>query len=111
MWRDELNEGKVLLRDIIDLEAMYGAGPDGAARQCRRTPVGPDGQPLNNGMGNNGMGNPQPMVAPRRRSPEFKKPEPPKPPPAAKPAACAESRKAKKALPKVKVVKAPPNRR
>jgi RNA polymerase primary sigma factor len=28
IWRDELNEGKVLLRDIIDLEAMYGAGPD-----------------------------------------------------------------------------------
>ena len=27
VWRDELNEGKVLLRDIIDLEAMYGAGP------------------------------------------------------------------------------------
>ena len=29
IWRDELNEGKVLLRDIIDLEAMYGAGPEG----------------------------------------------------------------------------------
>jgi RNA polymerase primary sigma factor len=28
IWRDELNEGKVLLRDIIDLEATY-AGPDG----------------------------------------------------------------------------------
>jgi RNA polymerase primary sigma factor len=27
MWRDELNEGKVLLRDIIDLDATY-AGPD-----------------------------------------------------------------------------------
>src|SRR5262245_65921570 len=24
VWRDELNEGKALLRDIIDLEAMYG---------------------------------------------------------------------------------------
>jgi RNA polymerase primary sigma factor len=31
VWRDELNEGKVLLRDIIDLEAMYGGGPDAAA--------------------------------------------------------------------------------
>ncbi|MEJ1967618.1 MAG: RNA polymerase sigma factor RpoD [Rhizomicrobium sp.] len=31
VWRDELNEGKVLLRDIIDLEAMYGAGPEGQA--------------------------------------------------------------------------------
>jgi len=28
IWRDELNEGKVLLRDIIDLEATY-AGPEG----------------------------------------------------------------------------------
>ncbi|MGP0060910.1 MAG: RNA polymerase sigma factor RpoD [Beijerinckiaceae bacterium] len=28
IWRDELNEGKVLLRDIIDLEATY-LGPDG----------------------------------------------------------------------------------
>ena len=30
IWRDELNEGKVLLRDIIDLEATY-AGPDAKA--------------------------------------------------------------------------------
>ncbi len=28
IWRDELNEGKILLRDIIDLEASY-TGPDG----------------------------------------------------------------------------------
>jgi len=28
IWRDELNESKVLLREIIDLEATY-AGPDG----------------------------------------------------------------------------------
>ena len=27
IWRDELNEGRILLRDIIDLEATY-AGPD-----------------------------------------------------------------------------------
>src|SRR6516165_2734821 len=30
IWRDELNEGKVFLRDIIDLEATY-AGPDAKA--------------------------------------------------------------------------------
>ncbi|MDR3493423.1 MAG: RNA polymerase sigma factor RpoD, partial [Ancalomicrobiaceae bacterium] len=30
IWRDELNDGKILLRDIIDLEATY-AGPDGKA--------------------------------------------------------------------------------
>ena len=41
IWRDELNEGKVLLRDIIDLEATY-AGPDAAATSA---PVmGADGQ-------------------------------------------------------------------
>jgi RNA polymerase primary sigma factor len=28
VWRDELNEGRVLLRDIIDLETTYGGGPD-----------------------------------------------------------------------------------
>ena len=45
VWRDELNEGKVLLRDIIDLEAMYGAGPDGQPAPVP-PPVGPDGKPL-----------------------------------------------------------------
>ena len=43
IWRDELNEGKVFLRDIIDLEATY-AGPD--AKNMAAAPVGPDGQPL-----------------------------------------------------------------
>ena len=32
IWRDELNEGKVFLRDIIDLEATY-AGPDAKQMQ------------------------------------------------------------------------------
>ena len=31
VWRDELNEGKILLRDIIDLEATYGGGPEAKA--------------------------------------------------------------------------------
>jgi RNA polymerase primary sigma factor len=31
VWRDELNEGRILLRDIIDLDATYGAGPEGQA--------------------------------------------------------------------------------
>ncbi len=30
-WNDALNEGKMLLRDIIDLEATYGGGPAGEA--------------------------------------------------------------------------------
>ena len=43
IWRDELNEGKVFLRDIIDLEATY-AGPEAKAMQ---NPNGADGKPAN----------------------------------------------------------------
>jgi RNA polymerase primary sigma factor len=39
IWRDELNEGKVLLREIIDLEATY-AGPDG--KQVPKVEGAPD---------------------------------------------------------------------
>ena len=41
IWRDELHEGKVFLRDIIDLEATY-AGPDAKAMPAPE--IGPDGQ-------------------------------------------------------------------
>ena len=41
IWRDELNEGKVFLRDIIDLDATY-AGPD--AKAMPASVIGPDGQ-------------------------------------------------------------------
>jgi RNA polymerase primary sigma factor len=41
IWRDELNEGKVPLRDIIDLEATF-AGPD--AKSMPAPVIGPDGQ-------------------------------------------------------------------
>src|SRR5215468_7120820 len=41
IWRDELNEGKVFLRDIIDLEATY-AGPDAKAMPA----PGSDSQPI-----------------------------------------------------------------
>src|SRR5437016_4814069 len=44
IWRDELNEGKVFLRDIIDLEATY-AGPDAKAMPAPVV-IGPDGQPV-----------------------------------------------------------------
>ena len=30
-WRDALHEGTMLLRDVIDLEATYGGGPEAAA--------------------------------------------------------------------------------
>src|SRR2546426_2726480 len=43
IWRDELNEGKIFLRDIIDLEATY-AGPD--AKAMPAPVIGSDGQPI-----------------------------------------------------------------
>jgi RNA polymerase primary sigma factor len=43
IWRDELNEGKVFLRDIIDLEATY-AGPD-AKQVAPGVAPGADGAP------------------------------------------------------------------
>jgi RNA polymerase primary sigma factor len=41
IWRDELNEGKVFLRDIVDLDATY-AGPD--AKIMPAPVIGPDGK-------------------------------------------------------------------
>jgi RNA polymerase primary sigma factor len=76
IWRDELNEGKVFLRDIIDLEATY-AGPDAKGMPA---PVGPDGQPIvvpgNPGPNGNGHQPPQmaaPATAPASATP-FKAP-------------------------------------
>ena len=54
IWRDELNEGKVFLRDIIDLEATY-AGPD--AKQVAPG-VAPGGDPSAMGPGSNMGSNP-----------------------------------------------------
>src|SRR6201999_2960742 len=50
IWRDELNEGKIFLRDIIDLEATY-AGPD-AKNNMNPAMIGApgaDGQPAAEG--------------------------------------------------------------
>ena len=44
IWREELNEGKVFLRDVIDLEATY-AGPDAKAMPAAVV-IGSDGQPV-----------------------------------------------------------------
>jgi RNA polymerase primary sigma factor len=50
IWRDELNEGKILLRDIIDLEATY-QGPDAKPAPSQPLPgeamngEAPNGQP------------------------------------------------------------------
>src|SRR5467141_542142 len=43
IWRDELNEGKIFLRHIIDLEATY-AGPD--AKAMPAPVIGADGNPI-----------------------------------------------------------------
>src|ERR1700709_2317020 len=87
IWRDELNEGKIFLRDIIDLEATY-AGPDAKNNMnpLLAAPVGPDGQPLP-AAANNGAA--IPAAAPAHMPPPA---APPSPPPfrAAAPAAAAE---------------------
>jgi RNA polymerase primary sigma factor len=49
IWRDELNGGKVFLRDIIDLEATY-AGPDAKQIQVPVV-IGPDGKPVPQAVG------------------------------------------------------------
>ncbi|MBV9956756.1 MAG: RNA polymerase sigma factor RpoD, partial [Pseudolabrys sp.] len=65
IWRDELNEGKAFLRDIIDLEATY-AGPD--AKNMQPPQIDPatglpipqqPGQPGQPGAQNNGPGGQQ----------------------------------------------------
>ncbi|AMA56051.1 RNA polymerase sigma factor RpoD [Bradyrhizobium sp. CCGE-LA001] len=43
IWRDELNEGKIFLRDIIDLEATY-AGPDAKGGMNNAMIAGPNGE-------------------------------------------------------------------
>src|ERR1700683_4678662 len=92
IWRDELNEGKIFLRDIIDLEATY-AGPDAKNNMnpaMLAAPLGPDGQPLvaadGNGDGNvngnangNGNGNggvAMPQAAPAHIAPPAAPPAP-----------------------------------
>ncbi|HXN70657.1 MAG TPA: RNA polymerase sigma factor region1.1 domain-containing protein, partial [Bradyrhizobium sp.] len=80
IWRDELNEGKIFLRDIIDLEATY-AGPDAKNNMnpLLATPLGPDGQPLaaanGNGNGNGGAAMPA-AAAPAHVAPPAAPPSP-----------------------------------
>jgi RNA polymerase primary sigma factor len=58
IWRDELNSGKVLLRDIIDLDATY-AGPD--AKALPTPEIGPDGQTIAVVAAPGQSGQPSPM--------------------------------------------------
>src|SRR5580658_6303141 len=76
IWRDELNEGKVFLRDIIDLEATY-AGPDAKNVVPPGAPPG-DGGAAAHAAGIPGFGPPPPQaVAPPSAPPA---PTPFKPP-------------------------------
>jgi RNA polymerase primary sigma factor len=76
IWRDELNEGKIFLRDIIDLEATY-AGPDAKNNMnplLAAPLLGPDGQPLvaanaNANDNDNGGAMPAAAVAPAHIAP------------------------------------------
>ena len=69
IWRDELNEGKIFLRDIIDLEATY-AGPDAKNNPgIIGAPIGPDGQPVVNGEVAAATGQPMPVGAPPHVAP------------------------------------------
>src|SRR3989440_1789011 len=66
IWRDELNEGKIFLRDIIDLEATY-AGPDAKNNlnpALLAVPLGPDGQPVVAAAGGNGEAMPAAAAPP-----------------------------------------------
>src|SRR5213079_2512027 len=66
IWRDELNEGKVFLRDIIDLEATY-AGPD--AKAMPAPVIGPDGQPVVGGIPIPGQAAPLGAAPPQTQAP------------------------------------------
>src|SRR5665213_3434218 len=77
IWRDELNEGKIFLRDIIDLEATY-AGPDAKNNMnpaMLAAPVGPDGQPLAAANGNGAAASPI-QAAPAHVAPPAAPPAP-----------------------------------
>jgi RNA polymerase primary sigma factor len=65
IWRDELNEGKIFLRDIIDLEATY-AGPD-AKNNMNPAMIGApaaDGQAVNGNANGNGAAAPAHVAPP-----------------------------------------------
>src|SRR5262245_26668663 len=69
IWRDELNEGKIFLRDIIDLEATY-SGPDSkGGLNPAIVPIGPDGQPLAASPGNGEAAAAAPSPTPVRAAP------------------------------------------
>src|ERR1700721_1708678 len=89
IWRDELNEGKIFLRDIIDLEATY-AGPDAKNNMNPAmigAAVGADGAPAaegvaanGHGLGSNGNGSAMPAAGAPPPAPPSPTPPPRRPP-------------------------------
>jgi RNA polymerase primary sigma factor len=69
IWRDELKDGRVLLRDIINLEATY-AGPD--ANSMPRIPAGDGAAAPDGGTGSQPL---QTAIAPTAPTPFRAKPE------------------------------------
>ncbi|NWH09504.1 MAG: RNA polymerase sigma factor RpoD [Alphaproteobacteria bacterium] len=74
-WRDELNEGRILLRDIIDLEATYGGGPEAAAGDGEM-PVAPVPVPAAPVAGPKPVPAPAPKPAPKASGDEEEVPAP-----------------------------------
>jgi RNA polymerase primary sigma factor len=72
IWRDELNDGKVFLRDIIDLEATY-AGPD--AKSVPAIPAGDGAAPPPEGVASQPPQTTAPATAPVAATPFRAKPE------------------------------------
>ncbi|HEX5930338.1 MAG TPA: RNA polymerase sigma factor RpoD [Methyloceanibacter sp.] len=70
IWRDELNEGKILLRDIIDLEATY-QGPDAKPAPSQPLP----GEPGHGETNGNGQAAPG-VAGARAGADEESEPEP-----------------------------------
>src|SRR5438094_3923547 len=99
IWRDELNEGKIFLRDIIALQATY-AGPDAKNNMnpaLIAAPLGPDGQPAAAAVNGDGAAAMPAQAAPAHVAPPAAPPSPtpsrpaPRPAPAAAARAAAES--------------------
>src|ERR1700728_4742736 len=78
IWRDELNEGKIFLRDIIDLEATY-AGPDAKNNMNPAmigAAVGADGAPAAEGAAATGHASGNASTMPAAVAPPAAPPSP-----------------------------------
>jgi len=81
VWRDELNEGKILLRDIIDLEATYGGGPEAKAMAAEGGIVIPPEFAAGGATAPQGYQPPKPFVPPKPPVLRVVPPAAPKPAP------------------------------